>query len=159
MWMPLGVRARETERTKKLTETSPGSSRRMRRRRMLRSQVDSSSETFLTPAPRRSSKSCLLNMVNKKKNFQTHSSSHNQFTFVYHHFSISAGPLSEVLFPIDNLTKKPKGFAFITYMIPENAVTALAQLDGHIFQVFELQLVFDLFSPHHSNRTCNGLWI
>uniref|UniRef100_A0A8D3EA98 Probable RNA-binding protein 19 n=1 Tax=Scophthalmus maximus TaxID=52904 RepID=A0A8D3EA98_SCOMX len=44
------------------------------------------------------------------------------------------GPLSEVLFPIDNLTKKPKGFAFITYMIPENAVTALAKLDGHIFQ-------------------------
>lgn len=45
------------------------------------------------------------------------------------------GPLSEVHFPIDNLTKKPKGFAFITYMIPENAVTALAQLDGHVFQV------------------------
>lgn len=46
------------------------------------------------------------------------------------------GPLSEVLFPIDNLTKKPKGFAFVTYMIPENAVRALAELDGHIFQVF-----------------------
>lgn len=44
------------------------------------------------------------------------------------------GPLSEVLFPIDTLTKKPKGFAFVTYMIPENAVIALAQLDGHIFQ-------------------------
>ncbi|XP_015253863.1 PREDICTED: probable RNA-binding protein 19 [Cyprinodon variegatus] len=44
------------------------------------------------------------------------------------------GPLSEILFPIDNLTKKPKGFAFITYMIPENAVVALAKLDGHIFQ-------------------------
>lgn len=46
------------------------------------------------------------------------------------------GPLSEVLFPIDNQTKKPKGFAFVTYMIPENAVRALAELDGHIFQVF-----------------------
>lgn len=45
------------------------------------------------------------------------------------------GPLSEVHFPIDSLTKKTKGFAFITYMIPENAVAALAQLDGHIFQV------------------------
>ncbi|XP_008416968.1 putative RNA-binding protein 19 [Poecilia reticulata] len=44
------------------------------------------------------------------------------------------GPLSEILFPIDNLTKKPKGFAFVTYMIPENAVVALAKLDGHIFQ-------------------------
>lgn len=46
------------------------------------------------------------------------------------------GPLSETLFPIDSLTKKPKGFAFISYMIPENAVTALAQLDGHVFQVW-----------------------
>ncbi|KAM4746173.1 putative RNA-binding protein 19 [Anableps anableps] len=44
------------------------------------------------------------------------------------------GPLSEMLFPVDNLTKKPKGFAFVTYMIPENAVVALAKLDGHIFQ-------------------------
>ncbi|KAG7489015.1 putative RNA-binding protein 19 [Solea senegalensis] len=51
------------------------------------------------------------------------------------------GPLSEVLFPIDNLTKKPKGFAFITYMIPENAVMALAQLDGHIFQGRMLHLL------------------
>lgn len=45
------------------------------------------------------------------------------------------GPLSELHFPIDSLTKKTKGFAFITYMIPENAVAALAQLDGHVFQV------------------------
>ncbi|XP_062853521.1 probable RNA-binding protein 19 [Trichomycterus rosablanca] len=44
------------------------------------------------------------------------------------------GVLSELNFPIDSMTKKPKGFAFVTYMIPENAVTALAQLDGHIFQ-------------------------
>ncbi|XP_047448458.1 probable RNA-binding protein 19 [Mugil cephalus] len=51
------------------------------------------------------------------------------------------GPLSDVLFPIDNLTKKPKGFAFVTYMIPENAVTALAQLDGHIFQGRMLHLL------------------
>ncbi|KAM9810936.1 putative RNA-binding protein 19 [Neosynchiropus ocellatus] len=51
------------------------------------------------------------------------------------------GPLSDVLFPIDNLTKRPKGFAFVTYMIPENAVTALAQLDGHIFQGRMLHLL------------------
>lgn len=47
---------------------------------------------------------------------------------------VSLGPLSEVHFPIDSLTKKPTGFAFVTYMIPENAVSALA-LDGHVFQV------------------------
>ncbi|XP_030632510.1 putative RNA-binding protein 19 isoform X2 [Chanos chanos] len=44
------------------------------------------------------------------------------------------GSVSDVNFPIDSLTKKPKGFAFVTYMIPENAVQALARLDGHIFQ-------------------------
>ncbi|XP_061842410.1 probable RNA-binding protein 19 [Nerophis lumbriciformis] len=51
------------------------------------------------------------------------------------------GPLSEVLVPFDTLTKKPKGFAFVTYMIPENAVAALAQLDGHIFQGRILHLI------------------
>lgn len=55
--------------------------------------------------------------------------------FYFYTSLIFTGPLSEVLFPIDNLTKKPKGFAFVTYMIPENAVTALAQLDRHVFQV------------------------
>ncbi|XP_059844270.1 probable RNA-binding protein 19 isoform X1 [Hypanus sabinus] len=44
------------------------------------------------------------------------------------------GPLSEIHFPIDGLTKKPKGFAFITFMIPEHAVRVLAELDGSIFQ-------------------------
>ncbi|XP_030000224.1 putative RNA-binding protein 19 isoform X2 [Sphaeramia orbicularis] len=51
------------------------------------------------------------------------------------------GPLSDVLFPIDSLTKRPKGFAFVTYMIPEHAVTALAQLDGHVFQGRMLHLL------------------
>ncbi|XP_051489565.1 probable RNA-binding protein 19 [Apus apus] len=44
------------------------------------------------------------------------------------------GPLSEVHFPVDKLTKKPKGFAFITYMIPEHAVKAYAEMDGQVFQ-------------------------
>ncbi|NWV42008.1 RBM19 protein, partial [Grantiella picta] len=44
------------------------------------------------------------------------------------------GPLSEIHFPIDKLTKRPKGFAFITYMMPEHAVKALAELDGQVFQ-------------------------
>ncbi|KAJ7426320.1 RNA binding motif protein 19 [Pitangus sulphuratus] len=44
------------------------------------------------------------------------------------------GPLSEIHFPLDRLTKKPKGFAFITYMIPEHAVKAFAELDGQVFQ-------------------------
>ncbi|KFO90193.1 putative RNA-binding protein 19, partial [Buceros rhinoceros silvestris] len=44
------------------------------------------------------------------------------------------GPLSDIHFPIDRLTKKPKGFAFITYMIPEHAVKAYAEMDGQVFQ-------------------------
>ncbi|XP_077572018.1 putative RNA-binding protein 19 [Stigmatopora nigra] len=51
------------------------------------------------------------------------------------------GHLADVLTPIDPLTKRPKGFAFITYMIPENAVMALSQLDGHIFQGRMLHLL------------------
>ncbi|KAJ8285605.1 hypothetical protein GJAV_G00028760 [Gymnothorax javanicus] len=51
------------------------------------------------------------------------------------------GPLSEVHFPIDSITKKPKGFAFITYMIPEHAVKALGALDGHIFQGRNLHIL------------------
>ena len=45
------------------------------------------------------------------------------------------GPLTEVSLPIDTLTKKMKGFAFVTYMIPEHAVKAFSELDGIIFQV------------------------
>ncbi|XP_060049020.1 probable RNA-binding protein 19 isoform X2 [Erinaceus europaeus] len=44
------------------------------------------------------------------------------------------GPLSELHYPIDTLTKKPKGFAFITFMFPEHAVKAYAQVDGQVFQ-------------------------
>uniref|UniRef100_A0A670ZWC8 RNA binding motif protein 19 n=1 Tax=Pseudonaja textilis TaxID=8673 RepID=A0A670ZWC8_PSETE len=45
------------------------------------------------------------------------------------------GPLSEIHFPIDSLTKRPKGFAFVTYMFPEHAVKAFAEVDGQVFQV------------------------
>ncbi|XP_071504479.1 probable RNA-binding protein 19 [Diadema antillarum] len=44
------------------------------------------------------------------------------------------GPLTEVNLPIDTFTKKIKGFAFITYMMPEHAVTAYSELDGISFQ-------------------------
>lgn len=39
---------------------------------------------------------------------------------------------------MDKSTMKPKGFAFITYMMPEHAVKALAELDGQVFQVLQL---------------------
>ncbi|NXX93788.1 RBM19 protein, partial [Centropus bengalensis] len=44
------------------------------------------------------------------------------------------GPVSDIHFPIDRLTKKSKGFAFVTYMIPEHAVKAYAEMDGQVFQ-------------------------
>ncbi|XP_075069988.1 putative RNA-binding protein 19 [Mixophyes fleayi] len=44
------------------------------------------------------------------------------------------GHVSEIHFPIDKLTKKPKGFAFVTFLITEHAVKAYAEVDGQIFQ-------------------------
>lgn len=66
-WIPLGTKPKEIERAKKLTGTSPGRSRMTRRRKMWQSRVDSSSETFLTPAQRKRLKSSFLNMVSKKE--------------------------------------------------------------------------------------------
>ncbi|XP_054905016.1 probable RNA-binding protein 19 [Poeciliopsis prolifica] len=66
------------------------------------------------------------------------------------------GPLSEILFPIDNLTKKPKGFAFVTYMIPENAVVALAKLDGHIFQGRMLHVLPSTLKKEKSESSESG---
>lgn len=48
---------------------------------------------------------------------------------------LSSGPLSELHYPIDTLTKKPKGFAFVTFLFPEHAVKAYAEVDGQVFQV------------------------
>ena len=50
-------------------------------------------------------------------------------------FLFNEGLLTEVNLPIDSLTKKVKGFAFITFMIPEHAVKAFTELDGTVFQV------------------------
>ncbi|XP_055743102.1 probable RNA-binding protein 19 [Salvelinus fontinalis] len=66
------------------------------------------------------------------------------------------GPLAEVVFPIDNLTKKPKGYAFVSYMIPENAVTALAQLDGHIFQGRMLHLLPSTLKKEKADSAHSG---
>ena len=44
------------------------------------------------------------------------------------------GPLAELHLPIDRVTKQVKGFAFVTFVIPENAVQAFTKLDGTTFQ-------------------------
>ncbi|KAG6452797.1 LOW QUALITY PROTEIN: probable RNA-binding protein 19 [Manduca sexta] len=43
------------------------------------------------------------------------------------------GPLAEVNMPIDTVLRQPKGFATVTFMIPENAVKAYTELDGTTF--------------------------
>ncbi|KAN0047816.1 hypothetical protein ACTA71_002203 [Dictyostelium dimigraforme] len=44
------------------------------------------------------------------------------------------GKISEIHIPIDYDSKKSKGIAFILYLIPENAVQALNEMDGKVFQ-------------------------
>ncbi|KAJ3026347.1 UNVERIFIED_CONTAM: putative RNA-binding protein 19 [Siphonaria sp. JEL0065] len=44
------------------------------------------------------------------------------------------GPLSEIHMSIDRETKKPRGYAFIMYLLPEHAVKAYTTLNGQIFQ-------------------------
>ncbi|KAK7475665.1 hypothetical protein BaRGS_00033091 [Batillaria attramentaria] len=43
------------------------------------------------------------------------------------------GPVAEFDLPVDPWTKKIKGFAHVTYMIPEHAVKAYTELDGKAF--------------------------
>lgn len=42
------------------------------------------------------------------------------------------GPLSEVDLPVDRMTRKPKGFGTVTFLMPEHAVKAYSELDGSI---------------------------
>jgi len=51
------------------------------------------------------------------------------------------GPLTEVNLPIDRITRRIKGFAFITYMMPEHAVQAFTDLDGTAFHGRLLHLI------------------
>ncbi|KAJ2705239.1 Multiple RNA-binding domain-containing protein 1 [Coemansia sp. IMI 203386] len=43
------------------------------------------------------------------------------------------GPLSEVHMPISRDTKRPKGFAYILYLLPEHAVKAYKSMDNKVF--------------------------
>ncbi|CAG4987162.1 unnamed protein product [Parnassius apollo] len=43
------------------------------------------------------------------------------------------GPLAEVSMPIDPILRQPKGFATITFVMPEHAVKAYSDLDGTSF--------------------------
>jgi len=51
------------------------------------------------------------------------------------------GPLTETNVPVDRLTRKYKGFAFVTFMMPEHAVAAFSALDGTSFKGRLLHLI------------------
>ncbi|CAG2158498.1 unnamed protein product [Oppiella nova] len=51
------------------------------------------------------------------------------------------GQLSEFHLPIDSYTKKQKGFAFVSYVFPEHAVKAVAELDKTDFRGRLLHLI------------------
>jgi len=51
------------------------------------------------------------------------------------------GPLTETSVPVDRLTRKYKGFAFVTFMMPEHAVAAFSALDGSTFMGRLLHLI------------------
>lgn len=51
------------------------------------------------------------------------------------------GPLTEVNLPIDKVTRKPKGFATVTFVMPEHAVKAYSELDGSILDGRMLHLL------------------
>ncbi|XP_001949363.1 probable RNA-binding protein 19 isoform X1 [Acyrthosiphon pisum] len=43
------------------------------------------------------------------------------------------GPVTEVIIPIDKISRQVKGYGLITYLMPEHAVKAYTELDGTIF--------------------------
>lgn len=44
------------------------------------------------------------------------------------------GPVEEVHLSIDRVTRKPKGFAFVSFLFPEHAIRAFTELDGQMLQ-------------------------
>ncbi|MBZ3889402.1 putative RNA-binding protein 19 [Sciurus carolinensis] len=66
------------------------------------------------------------------------------------------GPLSELHYPINRLTKKPKGFAFVTFMFPEHAGKAYVTVDRQVFQGRMLHMLPSTISSHNWNTLFMG---
>lgn len=56
-------------------------------------------------------------------------------------FIFEPGPLSEVSLPVDKVTRAPKGFGTVTFLMPEHAVTAYTELDGSVLDGRMLHLL------------------
>lgn len=51
------------------------------------------------------------------------------------------GPIAEINLPVDSVSKNIKGFATITFMMPEHAVKAYGELDGSVLHGRMLHLL------------------
>ncbi|XP_069705771.1 probable RNA-binding protein 19 [Periplaneta americana] len=51
------------------------------------------------------------------------------------------GPVTEVIMPVDRNTRKAKGYAVVTFLVPENAASAFMALDGSVFHGRMLHLL------------------
>ncbi|KAG0222919.1 hypothetical protein BGX31_008794, partial [Mortierella sp. GBA43] len=67
------------------------------------------------------------------------------------------GPLSEVHMPITKDTKKPKGYAYVLYLLPEHAVKAFAALDKKFFQGRLLHILASKEKPQKKEDEENPL--
>nr|CAD7574502.1 unnamed protein product [Timema californicum] len=63
------------------------------------------------------------------------------FTVTEEELSELLRPLAELIMPVDRLSRKAKGFALVTFVIPENASTAYTELDGSVFHGRMLHLL------------------
>lgn len=54
---------------------------------------------------------------------------------------VCAGPLADVTMSVDRITRKMKGFATMTFVMPEHAVQAYSKLDGTVFHGRMLHLL------------------
>lgn len=50
-----------------------------------------------------------------------------------HILLLCSGPVTEVIIPVDKISRQVKGYGLITYLLPEHAVKAYTELDGTIF--------------------------
>uniref|UniRef100_A0A915HUU0 RRM domain-containing protein n=1 Tax=Romanomermis culicivorax TaxID=13658 RepID=A0A915HUU0_ROMCU len=51
------------------------------------------------------------------------------------------GPLADLKMPLDPSTKKHKGYAMVSFVLPENALKAFAEMDGTVFNGRMLHVV------------------
>lgn len=78
------------------------------------------------------------------------------FTLIVFTQFLTSGPLAEVHMPVDRETRRMKGFATVTFVMPEQAVAAYSKLDGTVFHGRMLHLLpaKTRHSPEGQYRYC-----